>query len=279
MAAPAGQSPPAPAPASPAPVEVRVTPAVLRVAEYHAAIHRKVWRNLLLTLLVGPALYLLAMGVGVGTLIDDNPTSDLGVGYLEYVTPGLMAAAAMQTAMGQSLYPVLASVLWVKTAYGVSATPVRPADMAFGMQLWLGFLYLTGALAFLAMAALVGAVHSPLALLAPPVVALGGLAYSTGAAAWAIGREGEQSFQPLLRLGILPSFLLSGTFFPISQLPDPVAALAAVTPLWHSVSLVRGLTSGTIGLGPGLGHLAVLAAYTAVGLAAAGRAYRRRLHA
>jgi lipooligosaccharide transport system permease protein len=249
------------------------------VVEYHATLHKRLWRGTVLTLLLGPALYLLAMGVGVGSLVDDDPANAIGgVPYLQYVAPGLLAAAAMQTAMAQSLYPVFGSVKWMRTAYGLAATPLRPADIALGFQAWLGLLLLVGATAFLAMAALAGAVHSPLGLLVPPVAALGGLAYSAGASAWAIGRDSEQSFQPILRLGILPSFLLSGTFFPISQLPGALQAVAAVTPLWHSVTLVRGLTGGTVTLPAAAGHAGVLAGYALVGLLAASRAYRRKLH-
>jgi len=254
-------------------------PRFLRVAEYQAMAHKKMWRTSVLTMLLGPALYLLAMGLGVGSLVDDNPTSAIGgVPYLEYVAPGLMAAAAMQTAMAQSLYPVFGSVKWLKTAFGISATPVRPADIALGLQVWLGALMLVGAGAFLAMTALAGAVHSPLALLAPPAAALGGLAYSAGGAAWAVSRQSEQSFQPILRLGILPSFLLSGTFFPVSQLPAVLEAVARATPLWHAVSLVRGLTGGRIDAGTAAAHVAVLAGYTVVGLALGARAYHRRLY-
>jgi lipooligosaccharide transport system permease protein len=254
-------------------------PRFLRVAEYHARVHRRLWRGNLLVMLLGPGLYLLAMGLGVGSLIDDRPSSAIGgVPYLAYVAPGLLASAAMQTAVGHSLYPVLASVKWLRTAYGLAATPLRPVDIALGLQAWLAVLLLLGATVFLGLAALAGAVHSPLALLAPPTAALGGLAYSAGGSAWAASRDSEQSFQPIIRLAILPSFLLSGTFFPISQLPAPLEALAAVTPLWHSVSLARGFTSGDIGVGAALGHLAVLVAFTAVGLVAAGRAYQKRLH-
>lgn len=254
-------------------------PRFLRVAEYHVMVHKKLWRTSVLTMLLGPALYLLAMGLGVGSLVDDNPTNAIGgVSYLEYVAPGLMAAAAMQTAMAQSLYPVLSSVKWLKTAFGIAATPVRPVDIAIGLQVWLAALMLAGAIVFLGITAVAGAVHSPLALLAPPAATLGGLAYSTGGAAWAVSRESEQSFQPILRLGILPSFLLSGTFFPVSQLPGGLEVVARITPLWHTVSLVRGLTAGTIDGGATAGHLAVLIAYTLVGLVLGARAHRQRLY-
>lgn len=254
-------------------------PRAVRVAEYHAAVYRRTWQGSLVTMFLGPVLYLLAMGVGVGTLIDDRPDSAIGdVPYLVFVAPGLMAAAAMQTAMASSLYAVMAAVRWIRTAWAVAATPVEPRDMALGFQLWLAVQMLASASVFLVVATIAGAVSSPLALLAPPAAVLGGLAYSASASAWAVSRDSEQSFQPILRLGILPSFLLSGTFFPISQLPTVLEWLAAVTPLWHSVSLVRGLTSGDLAIRSAAGHLAVLAAYVAVGLVAAARAYRRRLY-
>ena len=254
-------------------------PRFLRVVEYHAAVFRRVWRGSLLTLLFGPVLYLAAMGLGVGSLVDDNPASAIGgVRYLDYVAPGLLAAAAMQTAMAQALYPVFGSVKWMQTAFGLAATPLRPIDIALGFQAWLAALMLAGAAVFAVVMALIGTIDSAWALLVPPAAALGGLAYSAAGSAWAISRVSEQSFQPILRLGILPSFLLSGTFFPISQLPGVLEAVAALTPLWHSVSLVRGLTAGTIGATAALGHTAVLVAYTAAGLLAAARTYRARLH-
>lgn len=260
------------------PVDAAGPPRFLRVAEYHGRLYRRFWRGTLVSTILGPILYLVAMGVGVGSLVDDSPSADLGIPYVQFVAPGMMAAAAMQSAVAQSLYPVLASVKWIRTAYGLAATPLRPIDIALGLQAWLVVQLLAAATIFLAVAGVAGAVRSPLALLAPFAAVLGGLAYSAGGSAWAVSRESEQSFQPILRLGILPSFLLSGTFFPVSQLPAVLEALAVITPLWHAVSLVRGLTAGTVGAAAAAGHVAVLVAYVAVGLVAAARAYERRLY-
>lgn len=253
-------------------------PRVLRVARYHALVYRQLWKGSVLTTIIGPILYLVAMGVGVGSLIDDRDTAPLDIPYVEFVAPGLLAAGAMQMAMAQSLYPVLGSVKWERTAFGLAATPLRPIDQAIGLQIWLAVHMAAAATVFLAVAAVAGAVSSPLGLLAPLVAALGGLAYSTWAAAWAMSCTSEQSFQPILRLGILPSFLLSGTFFEVSQLPAVLEFLAWITPLWHSVSLVRGLAVGDLDAANAAGHLAVLVAYVAVGLVIAARAYRKRLN-
>lgn len=253
-------------------------PRFLRVARYHALVYRQLWRGSVLTTIIGPILYLVAMGVGVGSLIDDRDTTPLDMPYIEFVAPGLLAAGAMQMAMAQALYPVLGSVKWERTAFGLAATPLRPIDQAVGLQVWLALHMAAAATVFLAVAAVAGAVGSPWGLLAPLVAALGGLAYSTWAAAWAMTCTSEQSFQPILRLGILPSFLLSGTFFEVSQLPAVLELLARITPLWHSVTLVRGLAGGSIELLAAAGHLAVLVAYAAAGLAVAARAYRKRLN-
>ncbi len=251
----------------------------LLVAEYHARVFRQLWQTGAVSMVVTPVLYLLAMGVGVGQLVDAQPSPALGdSSYLQFVAPGLMAAAAMQTAMGAALFPVLASVKWMKTAYALSATPVRPFDLMLGHQLWLAVQMTVGGIVFLGVAAVAGVVRSPMAVLAPLAAALGGLAYSSIGAAWAIGREHEWSFMPILRLGILPSFLLSGTFFPISQLPELLQPLAAVMPLWHSVSLSRGVMDGSLDGLQAVGHTGVLLAYVALGLAWGARSYRARLY-
>ncbi len=265
--------------ATEAPRPGSAVPRFLLVAEYYATLFRHFWRGSIVTIFVSPVLYLLAMGVGVGTLVDANGgTAIEGTPYLRYVAPGLMAAAAMQNAVSGSMYPVLASVKWLRTAFGVVASPVRPVDLALGLQVWLATQILFAATVFAVIVGVAGAVASPWVLAAPPAAAMGGIAYSAPLSAWAIGRDSDHSFALIFRLGILPTFLMSGTFFPVSQLPAPLEAVAVISPLWHSVELVRGFTTGIFEPVEVLGHLAVLACYIGIGMLLGRREYSKRLY-
>ncbi|MDH3753614.1 MAG: ABC transporter permease [Acidimicrobiia bacterium] len=256
----------------------RSTPRFMRIAEHRALAYRQVWRGSIVTTVLNPILFLLAIGVGLGTLVDDDGARTLdGVDYLDFVAPGLMAATAMQIAVNEATYPVLAAVKWIPTAIGQVATPLRPIDIALGHQAWIAVRLATSAIAFVAVMAVAGVIESGWVLTTPPVAVIGGLAFSAPIAAWSIGQQDDYFFPNLLRFVVLPMFLFSGTFFPVDQLPVVLRTLAWVTPLWHCVELVRGLTLGTASLAPSVGHLAVLVAYAALGVIWCGRAYPRRL--
>jgi lipooligosaccharide transport system permease protein len=89
--------------------------------------------------------------------------------------------------------------------------------------------------------------------------------------------EREEGFNALFRFGVIPMFLFSGTFFPVSRLPFPFEQLAYATPLWHGVVLMRSLTLGTARLWPSVGHAAYLCLWIAVGLVLARRTFQKRL--
>ncbi len=275
--APAGSKAPASSEASPA-VAGRWAMA-MRAFQFWLVNYRRTWRGTMYTSVLSPVLYLGAMGLGLGSLVDKHHSASLGgVSYLAFLAPGLLAAAGMQTAMNESTYPVLASVKWLKTYQAAAATPLRPADLFRGHVLFTTMRLFMNSLIFLVIMAAFGAVRSAWVVAAVPVVVLTGLAFAAPIDAYAVTREKDQGFAVLFRFGMIPMFLFSGTFFPITQLPAWIRPLAYITPLWHGVALCRELSLGTAGLWSSLGHLGYLAAITLIGLAAGVRTYQRRLY-
>jgi lipooligosaccharide transport system permease protein len=247
----------------------------VRSYEYWLMSYRRVWRGSVVTTVVSPILYLSALGIGLGTLV--NRGSGLGVPYLDYVGPGILASTVMLVAAFESAWPVMGAIRWTRQFHAMLATPLGIRDVVAGHQLYTMSRVATGSAIYLAVLAAFGTLHSWLAVLAWPTAVLLGLSFSAPIAAMAARLEREDGFNALFRFGITPMFLFSGTFFPITRLPPAIRALAWATPTWHGVTLMRGLTLGTASLWPSLGHAVYLAAWAAVGLALAQRTFTRRL--
>ena len=248
----------------------------LRPLEFFLTQYKRVWRGTAVTSVVTPVVYLLALGVGLGVFVDRSADLPNGISYLAFVAPGLMAATAMQMATFEASFPVLAAIKWDRQYHAMLATPLRVRDVMLGHQAFFAFrLVLTATVYFVVITAF-GAVDSPLGVLAIPVTVLVGLSFSTAIAAWAAHTKTEVTFIAIFRFLILPMFLFSGTFFPISTLPTPLEVIAWFTPLWHGVTLCRDLTLGDVSPDDFL-HLAYLVACVTVGLLAARMTYRKRL--
>jgi len=242
--------------------------------------YRWTWRGSIYSSLLNPLLYLGAMGLGLGKLVDAHGTARLGgVSYLVFLAPGLLAAAGMQTGVGESTYPVFASVKWTKTYLAASASPLRPADVLRGHLLFVTLRLTMNCGIFIAVAAALGAVDSGWIVAALPVAVLTGLAFAAPIEAWAVTRTRDTSFAVIFRFGMIPMFLFSGVFFPITQLPAWIRPVAYLTPLWHGVALCRALSLGTATPGGALVHVGYLALWAAAGMAAGHRTYQRRLYA
>jgi lipooligosaccharide transport system permease protein len=251
----------------------------LREFRFWLTNYRRTWRGSIYSSVLNPVLYLGAMGLGLGKLVDAHGLARLGgVSYLTFLAPGLLAAAAMQTGMGGSTYPVLASIKWLKTYQAAAASPLSPADIFHGHLLFTTMRLAMNCSIFLAVMAAFGAVRSAWVLATIPVGILTGLAFAAPVQAWAVTRVTDRSFAMLYRFGLIPLFLFSGTFFPISQLPAWARPVAYATPLWHGVALCRSLSLGSVPEGSALVHLGYLAALAAAGVAVGNRTYRRRLY-
>jgi len=256
------------------------TDAVMRVVEREVLIYRRLWRGIVFTQFVSPALYLLAMGIGLGGLISAAGTTVEGLSYLEFVAPGLMAATAMQTATGDAMWPVLAGFKWMGFYHGMAASPMRPTDVYVGNLVWIAIRLTASSLAFLIVATLLGAILSPWAVLAIPAAVLCAVSVAALLSAFSATQETDHSFPLVMRFLTLPMFLFSATFFPLSQLPAALRPLAWLSPLWHGVELCRDATTGTLSAGGWAavaGHVGVLMAYTAIGFVWGSRAFTRRL--
>jgi lipooligosaccharide transport system permease protein len=247
----------------------------LRAYEYWLTAYRRVWRGSVGTTVLNPVLYLSALGVGLGTIV--NRGQGLGVPYLDFVSPGILASTAMMVASFESAYAVMAAIRWTRQFHAMLATPLGIRDVVFGHQLYAATRVAIASGIYLVVIAAFGAVHSWLAILAFPAAVLLGLSFSAPITALAGRMETDQGFNAIFRFGITPMFLFSGTFFPISRLPQGIRELAWLTPTWHGVDLIRHLTLGGAGLWASLGHVAYLGLWAATGLWLANRTFTRRL--
>ena len=258
------------------------TSAVLAVREFRFWLtdYRRTWRGTIYSSVLNPVLFLGAMGLGLGTLVNKHGTAHLGgVSYLVFLAPGLLAATAMETGIGECTYPILGSVKWNRTYQAAVASPLRPGDVFHGHQLFVTMRLLMNCAIFLAVMTAFGAARSPAVIAALPAAVLTGLAFAAPVEAWAITRNKDSGFAVVYRFVLIPLFLFSGTFFPVTQLPAWIRPVAYLTPLWHGVALCRGISLGTLTAGSAILHVGYLTAFVAAGLLAGQRTYRRRLHA
>lgn len=243
----------------------------LRYAESEVTAYRRTWRGTVITSFVNPVFFLAAMGAGLGSLVDDASGRTLSVPYLAFVASGLMAANAMQNGAGDGSFPVMAGVIWRKNFHGTITTPLGPAEIIWGRLIW-GVGRLTFVLlVFAVIAFLFGALEIGPALTAIPPALLTGIAFTTVISAWTLTQTDGRSLSTLFRFLIVPLFLFSGTFFPISQLPDWIEPVAYATPLFHGVELVRkfalpGVDQSIITSIPAWVHFLYLLVMAVVGL-------------
>lgn len=251
----------------------------IRMVQRNALVYRHVWRGSVFSSFLQPTLFLLAMGVGLGAMIDPRVAAlPGGVSYLEFLAPGLLAAAAMQTATFESTYPVLGKMTWHHNYDAISATPMRTSDLVLGELLWIALRLATVGSAFVLVMTVFGIPRSARVLMAVPATILTGLAFAAPVMAYAATRKNSGTFNVLYRFGVTPMFLFSGVFFPIGRLPDTFQRIAWGTPLFHGVELVRGVTLGPISW-IWLVHAGYLTGLVGIGIAAALRTFRRRLGA
>jgi lipooligosaccharide transport system permease protein len=240
-----------------------------------------VYRHLWMVVFSGffePLFYLLGIGVGLGGMIGETD----GLPYAAFVAPGLLAASCMNGAISDGFFNVFFKLTRKKTYEGVLATPMGVVDIAFGELMWAllrGTLYAVAFLgAVLGLGPLTGTamVRPGFALATLPAAVLVSATFAAIALCMTSFARRIQSFDLVSGLIVLPMFLLSGTFFPVSQFPDSVRWLIAVTPLFHGVELLRQLATGRVTASIA-GHVVYLVVVGGVAFGIAIRRLERRL--
>lgn len=263
-------------PAEPGGLLLRVLPAGLYVGRARVLVERSLLANRRSWMLVfsgffEPVFYLLAMGTGLGALVGGAVAGPAGqqLSYAAFIAPGLLAASAMNGAVYDSTFRVFFKIKYARLYDSMLATPLGPVDIALGEIGWAllrGGLYAAG---FLTVMLAFGLITSPWALLALPAALLVAFAFAAVGMAATTFMRSWQDFD-LVQLVVLPMFLFSTTFFPLSVYPPALRFVVACFPLYHAIELMRAFTSGAVDWGL-LGHLAYFVVMAALGALVASR--------
>lgn len=237
---------------------------------------RGYWSSALITSFGNPLVYLLALGIGLGSLV---PAGVDGVPYLVFVAPALLAMAAVFVANEESTYPILVGFKYRPIFIAMHQTSLRGRDILVGNTVFVAMRMIVTVSIYFFVIVLFGGVQSATAPLAILVAAMTGLAIAAAVSAYAATITVDRGQLPMLfRLVFIPLFLFSGTFFPLEILPTGLQIIGWVSPLWHGAQWGRVLTYGLIE--PWwltLIHFVYLALWIVVGLALGLKTFDRRL--
>jgi lipooligosaccharide transport system permease protein len=257
--------------------------------EYFAITARRYLKVSAFSLLGAPVLYLLSLGIGLGSVVNSGRgAASLGTSYLSFIAPALIAATALQVAVMDATYPVLhGGFKYQRVYFAMNATPLSAGQISRGVLAWIGLRAAVSAALYLVVVAVFGGIRSPGALLCVPIATLGALALAAPIAAYSATVDSESGgFSSIFRFLVTPMFLFSGTFYPISTLPHWARLLAWLSPLWHASELSRWAALGSLHLASGVGrvsaaaalvHLGYLLALAATGFWLTARQFRSRL--
>jgi len=220
-----------------------------------------------------PVFYLFSMGVGLGAIIGTIEVEGTQVSYGAYIAPALLAVSAMNGAIYDSTWNVFFKLNFGKLYQTMLLTSLGPLDVAVGeitLALLRGGVYAVG---FLIVMQAMGLVLSPLAILAIPAVLLIAAGFASVGMAFT---SYMKTFQQMdwLPMVMLPMFLFSATFYPITVYPEGIQIMIQSFPLWHGVELIRMLTTGVVT--PAIGvHIAYYVVMLAVGVVVVSRRLRK----
>jgi len=238
--------------------------------------HFLVWRKLAVPSILGnladPLIMFFGLGYGLGAVIGTLE----GTSYFAFLAGGFVASSTMYAASFEALYSAFSRMHVQKTWEAIVNAPMDLEDVLAGEWLWAATKAFAAGLAMLAVVAFLGFAAWPIAVFAVGAVALVGLAFAGAGLAVNALANGYDFFSYYFTLVLTPMMMLSGVFFPLGMLPQPVQALAQVLPLYHGIELVRPLLAGRAPEAA-LAHVAVLCSWALAGYYAATVLTRRRL--
>ena len=271
-------APTAPAPARPNPLAVAWSRLwrSRRLVERNILVYRHQW-IIIFSGVFEPIFYLIGIGLGVGGIVGTLELADgREISYLAFVAPALLATAAMNGAVFETIFNVFFKLNYAKTYDGVLATPMGITEIALGEMLWALIRALLYAVAMFVIMLVLGLILSPWGLLIIPAALLVAAAFAAAGLAGTSYLRTVNDFDVPMGLIVMPMFLFSGTFFPIEAYPEPLQWVIQLTPLYHAINLIRGLSLGVVGL-PQLWDFIYLVAFFAICITLAMRQMEKRL--
>ena len=199
----------------------------------------KTWKVNFIPPFLEPVLYLLALGLGVGSFI----TQVDGVSYARFIAPALIAIAVMNASFFECTYSSYVRMYYQKTFDAMIATPLSIEEVIAGELLWGATRGLIYATIMLPVLIIFGLIDLPISILALPISFLAGVMFACIGMCFTAITPGIDALSYPSFLFITPMFLFSGTFFPLTLLPPTLQYLALIfLPLTHVVRPIRALT-------------------------------------
>jgi len=215
---------------------------MFRVWQRHWTVYTKLYKTSFALNFAEPALYLVAMGFGLGAFVQEIH----GQPYVNFIAPGIIASSSMFAAVYECTYGTYIRMTFQKTFDAILATPINLNDLVAGELVWGATKSVIFGVTITLVVALFGLVDSWLIVLAVPFIFLCGLIFAQLSVMFCAIVPGIDSFSYFYTLFMTPLFLFSGIFFPLDAMPRVIADLAFFTPLYHLVNICRALSAGTI---------------------------------
>ena len=247
----------------------------MKIVRRNGMVQWRAWRSSLILAVLSPVMFLSAMGLGLGSLVEEERAFG-GVSYLAFFATGMLAATCMQSGAFSGTYSIMTKIVWQKNYEAQLASPLSVRDVLLGEVSWAAVVLTQQAVPFFLIMILVGAVESPLGILAIPVAVLLGASCAAVMMSITATLETDEAYTWIYRFVLMPLFLLSGTFFPIDELPTWGQVVAHLTPLFHGVELVRQVTVYEVEPSA-IWHLGYLLALLGLGIVLGIRNFERRL--